>query len=120
MQATLFADIERGLAQRMAEAPKSKSWVLSCNHIPLNCDVTTCPPTDWRSPPMVDEFNQIAERLASAHGLPFIDNTDIVSPMWDAAQDWKHPHGVVLEAVANRLWRRVCRRKGAACAALLS
>ena len=89
--------------------PHMRAAILPVTPIPLNCDVTTCPPTDWRSPPMIDEFNRLARRAAAAHRLPIIDSASVVEPMWDAASDYKHPHGVVLEALATLVHRALSR-----------
>lgn len=115
LEATLFPDIEHGLSARYAEvAGRDRVWVLPVTPIPLNCDVTTCPPTDWRSPPMIDEFNRLVHRTAKAYDLHVIDSAPVVEPMWDAASDYKHPHGVVLEALAILVHRTLLRssRKG--------
>ncbi len=49
-----------------------------------------CPPKDWRYPPVIDEYNRIIEDISNANGLPYVDTTDIVGPMWDSGDDWCH------------------------------
>eukprot|EP00980_Cylindrotheca_fusiformis_P002307 scaffold535_cov65-Cylindrotheca_fusiformis.AAC.9 len=58
---------------------------------PLGDIKTTCPPqSDWRSPPVVDMFDQITRELCDKLDIPFIDTNHIIGIMWDRAKDWCH------------------------------
>jgi len=57
---------------------------------PLKGNVVTCPPNDWRSPPMIDMYNNITKHLCEEFGIPLIDTGDIHNVMWDRAEDWCH------------------------------
>ena len=58
---------------------------------------------------MIDEFNRVVHHTAKAYDLPVIESAPVVDPMWDAAGDYKHPHGVVLEALATLVHRTLLR-----------
>ena len=63
----------------------------SMHLIPLNNLVaSSCPPVDWRSPPVVDRYNSIERKLCMEHGIPFIDTNFLISPVWDSSPDWNH------------------------------
>lgn len=51
---------------------------------------STCPPQDWRYPPVIDGYNSIIKSLCEQYNLPFLDTNAIVGPMWDSADDWCH------------------------------
>ena len=50
----------------------------------------TCPPQDWRHPPVIDRYNVIIRNLTRAFNISFIDTSQIISPMWDSAGDYCH------------------------------
>ena len=50
----------------------------------------TCPPTDWRTPPVIDRYNDILQHLSSTMNVPYIDTNFIIQPMWDSAEDFCH------------------------------
>jgi hypothetical protein len=52
--------------------------------------IGTCPPADWRSPPVIDMYNQITKRLCEKFNIPLIDTNDIIGIMWDRALYWCH------------------------------
>lgn len=56
----------------------------------MNYVAGSCPGIDWRSPPVVDEYNKIERKLCMKYGIPFIDTNFLVSPVWDSAHDWSH------------------------------
>jgi len=63
----------------------------SMHFLPLNNLVaSSCPPVDWRSPPVVDRYNIIERKLCMEHGIPFIDTNFLTSPVWDSSPDWMH------------------------------
>lgn len=49
-----------------------------------------CPPEDWRHPSVIDKFNSIIMNLTQSMGIPFIDTSHIIQPMWDSAGDYCH------------------------------
>ena len=90
----------------------TKYYVLSMNYIPLNCIITTCPPMDWRTPPAVDAYNAVAQAAVAEHNQNrrtdappalYVDMSDVVGPMWDAAIDWCHPRGAPARVIASRV-----------------
>jgi len=62
----------------------------SIHYNPIGDWIGACPPKDWRSPPVVDGYNYVLEKLCNDFGLPFIDTNFIISPMWDTPSDWNH------------------------------
>ena len=50
----------------------------------------TCPPQDWRHPAVIDQLNMIIKNLTQSMGVQFIDTSQIIGPMWDAAGDFCH------------------------------
>ena len=117
---TPFDVFERQFADRLKELqrqPGVTPLVLSCNYNPLNCIITQCPPTDWRSPPMVDHLNEIMRRQAEAHKVPFLDTSDIGGPLWDSSSDFSHPQQRVLKRLISHVTNFVCHHKqfGANC-----
>ena len=57
---------------------------------PLGDLITQCPPTDWRSPNVVDMYTSIVKQICQEFDIPFIDTSDITSVMWDRHDDWSH------------------------------
>jgi len=49
-----------------------------------------CPPTDWRTPPVLDRFTDIIHNLSDVYNFPFIDTDFIAGPMWDSNHDLMH------------------------------
>jgi hypothetical protein len=68
--------------------PPSSSSNISYN--PIGDMIGTCPPADWRSPPVIDMYNQITKRLCEKFNIPLIDTNDIIGIMWDRALYWCH------------------------------
>jgi hypothetical protein len=50
----------------------------------------TCPPQDWRHPAVIDQLNMIIKNLTQSMGIQYIDTSEIIGPMWDAAGDFCH------------------------------
>ena len=50
----------------------------------------SCPPKDWRNPPVIDMYNQIMKRLCNMYNITFIGTDDIIGVTWDRARDWNH------------------------------
>ena len=98
-----FETLVKGLKAIVADLA-----IITMNHMPLIRDALSCPPIDWRTPPIIDEANRIMITVGEQLGVPVLDNTDIIAPMWDQARDWFHPHGPVLGALGCRLRNVLC------------
>ena len=98
-----FETLVKGLKAIVADLA-----IITMNHMPLIRDALSCPPIDWRTPPIIDEANRIMITVGEQLGVPVLDNTDIIAPMWDHARDWCHPHGPVLGALGCRLRNVLC------------
>lgn len=86
----------------------------SIHYNPLNQWIFSCPPKDWRHPPVIDAYNavirQAVKETRTGPNVPrvhFVDTNFIVGPFWDAASDWRHVfhlashvEGLYLAAVA--------------------
>eukprot|EP00598_Pedospumella_elongata_P001086 CAMPEP_0184981682 /NCGR_PEP_ID=MMETSP1098-20130426/11311_1 /TAXON_ID=89044 /ORGANISM="Spumella elongata, Strain CCAP 955/1" /LENGTH=132 /DNA_ID=CAMNT_0027505263 /DNA_START=111 /DNA_END=509 /DNA_ORIENTATION=- len=81
---------------------QTQVFVRSENYTPLMARQTTCPPTDYRYPLMIDMYNNVLKQLSKELGVEYIDTNHIMGPMWDSAQDWYHPVGKV--AIAEVEW----------------
>ena len=54
---------------------------------------TTCPPQDWRSPPVIETYNDIIQDLVrgrSDENLSYLDTTIVSGPLWDIQKDYSH------------------------------
>ncbi len=72
---------------------KIKLFLRSIHHNPLKDMVGKCPPTDWRSPTVIDSYNFIIEELVSKLNnsrVSYLDTTFITKPLWDSSHDWCH------------------------------
>jgi len=84
-----------------------KTWnrwnvgIISTNVNPLGGLINSCPPEDWRNPLVTEAYNRVHEALARKFNILYVDNSDIIMPLWDAARDWCHPEGNVMEALVK-------------------
>ncbi len=80
----------------------------SINYNPLGGLIGACPPTDWRSPAVIDGYNSVVQHVieelhidtamkisighdkGSSSVVQFVDTDFLVGPIWDAASDWCH------------------------------
>jgi len=86
-----FQDDMRTLLQRALKAyPSVQLFVRSMHYNPIGDIIGSCPPHDWRSPPVIDGYNQVLKQLTLELNIPFIDTNHIIGPMWDSAPDWCH------------------------------
>jgi hypothetical protein len=82
--------------------------ILSTNYNPMGNRLFGCinqtrvKQPDWRAPDLVDAYNGILRHVSTELQVPFIDNTDIVGPIWDSAEDWSHPRQA-FPVIAKRL-----------------
>jgi len=79
----------------------------STHYNPIGDRIGACPATDWRSPPVIDMYNEIAEMACKAHSMPWIDTRDVMSVMWDRAGDWCHYDDVTSEVEAIHILRTI-------------
>ena len=86
---------------------------MTTNDVPLGCAALACPPAEWRTPPLIGAYNAELEAAARAAQIGFIDNRDIIGPVWDSAEDWNHPDGRPFEAMAAAVIR-ACSLEGPA------
>ena len=57
---------------------------------PIGDMIGSCPPEDWRNPPVMDMYNQITRKMANKHNITVIDTNEIVGITWDRSEDWCH------------------------------
>jgi len=70
----------------------------SIHYNPLNERIGGyCPPKDWRSPTVLDGYNDIiqqacidAAKKTAVATIRYVDTNFIVGPLWDASSDWGH------------------------------
>jgi len=78
----------------LAKHPDKKLIFRSIHYIPLNRMRLSCPPTDWRSPVLVDMYNEILRQVVESYSafpkLRFVDTSEVIRPIWDTAEDWCH------------------------------
>ena len=98
-----FETLVKGLQAIIADLA-----IITMNYMPVIRDQLSCPPIGWRTPPIIDEANRIMITVGKQLGVPVLDNTDIIAPMWDHARDWCHPHGPVLGALRCRARNVLC------------
>jgi hypothetical protein len=89
------------------DGPPPTFYLRSMNYNPLGGRIASCPPTDWRSPVVVDGYNAILRRLAKSFHITYIDSNFIVGPMWDSAPDWSHYRNEVGHRMAAYIVARV-------------
>jgi hypothetical protein len=70
---------------------------------PIGNKISSCPPKDWRSPPVIDMYNRITKRLCDRFGMTWINTNDIMGVMWDRARDWCHYDDVSSDMEARYL-----------------
>jgi len=91
--ATLFQQYKveiTDMITRFKDLRVANFYLRAIHYNPLGDEKTECPPKDWRSPPVIDMYNDIIQNLSTAMKVPFINTNFIISPMWDSAVDWCH------------------------------
>ena len=81
------------VAQDLAALERQTGAVVALRSIdfsPLGYKQLQCPPTDWRTPFLVDEYNARLAAVARRTKVPFIDTSSLLRPIWDMASDWNH------------------------------
>lgn len=90
---TLFPEYQLEVKEMINRLQQSdlKNFHLRDIHYNALGDVkTTCPPQDWRSPPIVEGYNEIISQLCSSMNVSYIDTSSIVGPLWDISEDFCH------------------------------
>ena len=70
-----------------------KLFLRSVHLNPIGDSIGKCPPTDWRSPTVIDSYNFIMEELVLKlynSRVGYLDTTFITKPLWDSSHDWCH------------------------------
>jgi len=67
-----------------------RTVVRSVHENPLGNRISDCPPTDWRNPEVIRVYNELLKSICDQLSIDFVDTAEIISPMWDTAQDWCH------------------------------
>jgi hypothetical protein len=78
----------------------TRLYVINVHEMPLGDRISACPPSDWRNPEVIRNYNKILAALSEELSIPYLNTTDIISPMWDTAQDWCHYESAVGKAEA--------------------
>lgn len=97
-----MAGVIMRIAALEANSPLRVAWVAT-NPYPINAggksfewsrakpyDMSRCPPTERRFPHVMDGYNIEARRLASAHGVAYIDTWEVALPLFDVSEDGAH------------------------------
>jgi hypothetical protein len=114
-----FASGARDVMERLQNVTPSSTriYLASTDASPTNWKLLDC--TDWRTPAMMDVYNAFLRNMTVAApagssiegqrkfmGLEnayYLDNTDILDPVWDEAHDWNHPCRFSFRAMAYRV-----------------
>ena len=113
---TLFSKYERDLVNAMSlmveklRPANIDLYFRNTHYNPLGLHKLECPPIDWRSPPVIDKYNEITKRLCEEFGIPLIDTRDIHAPFWDSASDWNHYRGIGGKMEATHILDRLFPR----------
>ncbi len=63
---------------------------LNTSYNPLKERSLSCPPEDWRIPPVIDRYNSVLRSLCDRYNLTLLDTDAFIGPMWDHSPDWNH------------------------------
>ena len=89
---TYQKDLEEGI---LSWKSSNINFVIRKSHYNALGDIrNTCPPTDWRSPPVIDGYNEISRSLAQKHNITYLDTGSLMDPMWDSPGDFCHYRGL--------------------------
>jgi len=74
----------------------------------------SCPLTDWRSPPVIDGYNAVLEKLTKELDVPYVDsNKYFIGPGWDSAPDWCHVQAESGQAEAQYVFASIIKQRSA-------
>mmetsp|Transcript_18641 Transcript_18641/g.27948 ORF Transcript_18641/g.27948 Transcript_18641/m.27948 type:complete len:593 (-) Transcript_18641:548-2326(-) len=94
----LFDRYERDIEEAMRVAVRARDEIgfalffRSIHYNPMGDVYSSCPPHDWRYPPVIDGYNAIIKSLCEQYNIPFLDTNAMFGPMWDSGNDWCHPN----------------------------
>ena len=62
-------------------------YITSLHYFPMDARFTSCPPIDWRSPPVIDGYNIAVSKACDqlggqANNITFLDTGFLVDPVW--------------------------------------
>lgn len=81
----------RALIERVLGAiSRDKIYIRAMHSLPIRSDTATCPPIDWRTPPVIDGYNSILSSLTKEYDIEYLDTRFLMEPMWDSCEDWNH------------------------------
>ena len=94
---TLFPDYKHQMRealntiQNLTQNTKIAIFLRSIHYSGINYAISACPPSDWRSIPVIDMYNEILKNIAqSTTGITYLDTNSIIGPLWDSAPDYFH------------------------------
>ena len=66
-------------------------YVVSIHYRSLDAAMTSCPPLDWQSPPLIDSYNTALAKACQDSGganrnVTFVDTRRLVNPTWDFSE----------------------------------
>jgi hypothetical protein len=65
--------------------------VLNTHYSPLSATASECPPTDWRTPDVIDAYNRELKQICLNYSIQFVDtNSQIFKPLIDSGVDFSH------------------------------
>lgn len=76
---------------------------VATNPSPLRRDMLTCPPTDWRFPHIIQEYNVIARAAAQRWNFTFVDTSQMAFQLLDLSFDGAHYDDPIGRAMAIKL-----------------
>ncbi|XRB17725.1 hypothetical protein RI054_16g75700 [Pseudoscourfieldia marina] len=100
-------NLSRQISRILSYRSNRTLGILSSNFIPLSATVNACPPKDWRNPFSIFAYNSVHENLSRQFGIKYVDNTNVILPLWDASPDWNHPKDNVLDALSREILIRL-------------
>jgi hypothetical protein len=64
--------------------------VLNVHYAPLSARATSCPPSDWRSPELIDAYNRALKKVCNEYNIQFVDTNSVMFTLWDSGEDFCH------------------------------
>lgn len=84
------------LLQLVEKIDEKRCWFLSTQPAPFGWLQLSCPPRDWRTNPVILEYNMVAKRIIGEirdkqrARIEFVDLQHIIAPVQDLSSDWNH------------------------------
>lgn len=95
----LFDQYQRDIVTLIENARKMdgeqfKFYFRSIHLNPIAGETGACPPSDWRTPPVMDGYSYLIQKAVMENNdderFQFVDTRFATTPMWDSAFDWRH------------------------------